>query len=93
MIKECEKFNFKILEININHFEETIDKMHDIILNQIEKAYLAGEFWLHLSLLISYSHTLIILTQNFGHHLKITFALLIVKYSFLTPSGKDLTTG
>ncbi|CDW77269.1 UNKNOWN [Stylonychia lemnae] len=31
LIKECEKFGFKILEININYFEETIEKMHDHI--------------------------------------------------------------
>ncbi len=36
LIKECKKFNFNILEININHFEDTIEKMHDSILNCIE---------------------------------------------------------
>lgn len=32
------------MEININYFEDTIEKMHDIILEQIEGAYLAKEF-------------------------------------------------
>jgi hypothetical protein len=42
LIKECRKYNFNILEININHFEDTIDRIHEIILGNIEKAYLAG---------------------------------------------------
>ena len=44
LVKECTKFNYNILEININHFEDTIEKMHDIILQNIEQAYLAGQF-------------------------------------------------
>ena len=44
LIKECQKFNFNILEININHFEETIEIMHNIILQQIELAYLDKQF-------------------------------------------------
>lgn len=44
MIRESKKFNYNILEININHFDETIGRMHDIILDNIEQAYLAGKF-------------------------------------------------
>jgi len=40
--KECT--HFQKLQININHFEETIDKMHDYILEKIEEAYYKGLF-------------------------------------------------
>ena len=44
LVDQCRKFNYNILEININFFEETITKMHDIILANIESPSKAGEF-------------------------------------------------
>ena len=44
LVRECQKFNFNILEININQFDNTIEKMHDIIIECIEEAYEAGRF-------------------------------------------------
>jgi 2-phosphoglycerate kinase len=44
LIQESKQFNFNVLEININHFEETTEAMHDIILSYLEQAYLGGQF-------------------------------------------------
>eukprot|EP00831_Metopus_contortus_P012916 TRINITY_DN15213_c0_g1_i4.p2 TRINITY_DN15213_c0_g1~~TRINITY_DN15213_c0_g1_i4.p2 ORF type:complete len:106 (+),score=19.22 TRINITY_DN15213_c0_g1_i4:160-477(+) len=36
--------NMKVVQININSFEDTIDLMHNTILERIEEAYSKGEF-------------------------------------------------
>ena len=36
--------DLKVVQININSFEDTLDLMHNTILERIEEAYSRGEF-------------------------------------------------